>query len=389
MAITGVTVVSDGEATGNRFSSGNGGTNTTAGEWDTRPTLGRARGSVKRTGWQPMDEATELMSVTVVIVNFNGGDNLGRCIDQLAAQATLPERIVVIDNASTDGSLATCQERVAGRSQLANRTLIDEVGTNLGFAAGCNRAIAAATTEFVALLNPDAFPEPGWLAALMAAAEPHPECAAFGSRQMMAGKPGILDGIGDRWHLSGLSWREGHGRALEPSDLVPREIFSPCAAAALYRRAAMVEVGGFDEDYFCFGEDVDLGYRLRLAGHTSRYVPDAVVEHIGGGSTPTATATYYGHRNTLWTLVKNTPSPLLTVSLIGHVCQSILVGIVLGLRGSGWAFLRGKWDAVCGLPMSLRKRRTVQADRKVSTWTICRMIALSPRRSRRSNRSAL
>jgi GT2 family glycosyltransferase len=368
------------------FGGANGDTIRAADEPAMIPTLGPPLGSVKQPDNPPMDDSRGAAPVTVVVVNFNGGENLRRCLEQLAVQTVRPERIIVVDNASTDGSLTTCQALVAKEPLLADRTIFDEVRSNIGFAAACNRGIAGATTEFIALLNPDAFPEPGWLAAILAAAAAHPECAAFGSRQMLAGKPGHLDGIGDRWHISGLSWREGHGRPVEPADLTPREIFSPCAAAAVYRRAAVNDVGGFDEDYFCFGEDVDLGYRLRLRGYRSRSVPDAVVEHIGGGSTPSATATYLGHRNTLWTLVKDTPWPLLAVSLLGHGCQSILGAVVLGCRGQGQAFLRGKWDALRGLPAAWRKRRHVQAGRKVSTWAICRMIDMGWSRRHRSPR---
>lgn len=345
---------------------------------------------VSHAGWYRMDECPSAAPVTVVIVNFSGGDHLSRCLERLGEQTVLPERVIIVDNAGGDGSLAACREMLASRTVLADRTLIDEVGRNIGFAAASNRGIAAAQTPLVALLNPDAFPEPEWLEALVAAAAAHPACAAFGSRQMRDGLPGVIDGLGDHWHASGLSWREGHGRDLVPADLMPRDIFSPCAAAALYRRSALLEVGGFDEDYFCFGEDVDLGYRLRLAGYRAWFVPDAVVAHIGGASTPTDTATFYGHRNTLWTLVKNTPRPLLTVSLLAHGCQSILVGIVLVFRGRGRAFFRGKWAAACALPAAFHKRQTIQAARKVSTWAIWRMIdkGWSRRRRLRSNASA-
>jgi GT2 family glycosyltransferase len=330
-----------------------------------------------------MNDAVAIAPVTVIIVNWSAGDHLRRCLVHLAGQSRLPERILVIDNGSTDGSLAAARHVIQSDPRLAERTVIDEVGTNIGFAAACNKGIAAATTELVALLNPDAFAEPGWLAALVTAASAFPECAAFGSRQMIAGRSNILDGIGDRWHLTGLSYRDGHGRSLALADLEAREIFSPCAAAALYRRPTLIAVGGFDEDYFCFGEDVDLGYRLRLAGYGARFVPDAVVNHVGGGSTPGDVATYFGHRNVVWTLVKDTPGPLLFISLLGHVCQSILIGVVLGFRGRGRAFFRGKQAAVRGLAAAFRKRRVVQSGRKVSTWTLCRMIdkGLSRRRS--------
>lgn len=314
--------------------------------------------------------------VTVVIVNFNGGEYLRRCLECLARQTVFPERIVVVDNLSTDGSLATARDAIAATPVLAGRTQIDPTGENLGFAAGCNRGIAAATTPLVALLNPDAFAEPGWLDALVAAAAAHPECAAFGSRQMLAGRDGILDGIGDRWHLSGLAWREGHGLPLRERDRKPREIFSPCAAAALYRREALLGVGGFDEDYFCFGEDVDLGYRLRLAGYRARYVPDAVVAHVGGASSEGQMATYLGHRNLVWTLLKDTPGPLLAPALLAHLSQSIFAGVFLGCRGRGRAFARAKWDALLGLGRCWWKRREVQARRRVSSWQILSVMDL-------------
>lgn len=316
--------------------------------------------------------------VTVVIVNFNGGANVLRCLESLARQTTPPERIILIDNSSGDDSLAACRALVAAEPSLASRTTVDALHENVGFAAACNRGLAAADTPLVALLNPDAFPEPGWLGALLAAAAAHPESAAFGSRQMQAGRPGVLDGIGDRWHVSGLAWREGHGRPLRPADLEAREIFSPCAAAALYRRTEALAAGGFDEDYFCFGEDVDLGFRLRLAGHAIRYVPEAVVEHVGGASSEGRLATYLGHRNLLWTLVKNTPGPLLPAALLAHLSQSIFLGVLLGSRGRGGAFARAKWDALAGLGKFWRKRRGVQASRRVSTWQILRRLDFAP-----------
>lgn len=327
----------------------------------------------------PMPSST----VTVVIVNFNGGDHVVRCLACLAAQTHPAERVVLIDNASTDGSLAACRSYAAGEPRLAGRLIVEPLSTNLGFAAGSNRGIGLAQTELVALLNPDAFPEPEWLATLVGASRRHPESAAFGSRQMLAGAAEILDGIGDRWHASGLAWRDGHGRRLRPKDLAAREIFSACAAAALYRRQAVLDVDGFDEDYFCYGEDVDLGYRLRLAGHAARYVPDAVVHHVGGASGAGAAATYFGHRNLLWTVVKDTPGALVYPALLAHLAQSILTGLFLGYQGRGSAFARGKWDAVLRLGDFWRKRRAVQAGRQVAIWKIVRLWDIGWRRTGR------
>jgi GT2 family glycosyltransferase len=307
--------------------------------------------------------------VTVIIVNWNGGDLLRRCLSDLLRQTVPPARILVMDNDSSDGSA----ERVAGLPGVTVRML----GGNLGFAAGNNRAFAECDTEFVALLNPDAFPEPDWLEKLLAAARAYPDVAAFGSRQMAEEVDGVVDGLGDVYHLSGLVWRRGHGRSLEPSDLVPCEIFSPCAGAALYRRAALAEVGGFDEDFFCYVEDVDLGFRLRLAGYRSLYVPDAVVHHVGSATTGgqhSDFSVYHGHRNLVWTYVKNMPGWLFWAFLPAHLLLNFVTLIHFTLSGQGRVIWRAKRDALTGIPGMWRKRKQLQAMRRASLADIWRVL---------------
>ena len=316
-------------------------------------------------------------SVTLIVVNHNGGTLLRQCLEGVARQTCLPARIVVVDNASRDDSVTVARRCVADDPVLADRVVWQELPQNVGFAAGNNRAITGCETEFVALLNPDAVPRPEWLAGLLAAADRHPEAAAFGSRQMQSGSPDVLDGIGDILHIGGLAWRARHGCRIEAADLEEREIFSPCAAAALYRRAAVVEVGGFDEDFFCYFEDVDLGYRLRLAGHRAVYVPDAVVEHVGGasaGGRSGAFAAYHGHRNLVWCFVKNTPLAVLPAALLAHSAQTMISGLIFVGRGQCGAWLAAKWHAVVGLAKMLRKRSTIQRRRRASAADIWRAL---------------
>lgn len=307
--------------------------------------------------------------VTVVIVNYNGGEHLLRCLACLAGQETPPERIVLVDNGSTDGSATAAREWVARDGRLATRLEQLDSSVNVGFAAANNRAIEDCTTEFVALLNPDAFPDRGWLTALFAAARQYPEAASFGSWQRLDGRPGLLDGVGDVYHISGVAWRDGHektaGERYEPD----AEIFSACAAAALYRREAFLEVGGFDEDFFCYFEDVDLGFRLRLAGYAARSVAAAGVSHMGAASTggPRSNfAVYHGHRNLIWCFVKNMPFPLVLMLLPGHVALLLYDLALFTLRGCGAAVVAAKWHAVVGLPKFLGKRRAVQAMRRAT-----------------------
>lgn len=303
--------------------------------------------------------------VTVVIVNWNSGRLLSDCLRGLAGQTMQPERVVIVDNASSDGSINF------GEIPL-NITILRAEG-NLGFAGGNNLALAECGTEFVALLNPDAFPEPDWLERLLAAASSHPSVTSFGSCQLRHGDPDILDGIGDIYHVTGMLWRDRYGARREPRDSIQREVFSPCAAAALYRLQALVDVGYFDQDYFCYVEDVDLGFRLRLAGHKALYVPHAIVHHVGSATTGGRHSdfyVYYGHRNMVWTYVKNMPSFLFWGFLPLHVMVNI-AGIALHtLRGRGAIIFRSKLDAIKGVPKMWHKRRHVQELRVASMASI-------------------
>ena len=323
-------------------------------------------------------------SVTVVIVNWNGGGLLDQCVRHLLRQSSSPRRILVVDNGSTDGS--------ADRIRDMTGVDVHFVGTNLGFARANNLALKGCDTDFVALLNPDAFPDTDWLASLLRAARAHPDVAAFGSRQMMHGVENTLDGIGDVYHFSGLIWRDGHGRLHSEADDVDGEIFSPCAGAALYRRDALVDVGGFDEDYFCYVEDVDLGFRLRLAGYKSMYVADSVVHHVGSacsGGQHSDFAVYHGHRNLVWAFVKNMPGALFWILLPAHLLLNVVSLVHFALRGQGAVMLRAKRDALRGIPSAWRKRRGIQARRRASVLDIWRVLDKRLIPSRRLGRGHL
>jgi GT2 family glycosyltransferase len=302
-------------------------------------------------------------SVAVIVVNFNGGDIVVRCLEALAAQSRSPERTIVVDNASTDAS----PDRIADR--FPDVELI-RLGHNSGFAGGNNTGVSAAEgCEWVALLNPDAFPEPTWLERMLDAASVRPEYAFFGSLLLRADDPGEVDGSGDAYHVGGMAWRRDNGRALTDAHLEPGEIFSPCAAAALYRRDAFLRAGGFDEALFAYYEDSDLAFRLRLLGERCFYVPAAVVHHVGfstaGEESPFTV--YYSQRNLVWVWVKNMPAPLLLAYLPQHLFVNLLnVGWYTARRQAA-PVLRSKVAALRGLPTVVRQRRELQARRVVSS----------------------
>jgi len=251
--------------------------------------------------------------------------------------------------------------------------------SNTGFARGNNLAInaAAAGSEWIALLNPDAFPEPRWLEECLLSAQLNPQFDIFASKLLNAADPTVLDGAGDAYHVSGLVWRTAHGipaSALQGSEY---EVFSSCAAAALYRRSALLEVGGFDEDFFCYVEDVDLGFRLRLAGYRCLYVPKSVVHHVGSGATGGKNSdfsVYHGHRNLVWTFVKDMPGLLFWLLLPLHVMVNLASIIWFAFRGQGRVVWRAKRDALLGLPKMWRKRQQIQKSRIASISDIWRVL---------------
>jgi GT2 family glycosyltransferase len=308
------------------------------------------------------------LPLTVIIVNFNSYELLEKCLRHVRLQTHPPERVLVLDNGSTDGF--GCTKEFAGRVEVLKMT------DNLGFAAGNNRALAQCTTPLVALLNPDAFPAPDWIEKLLLAAEEFPEYAMFGSRLVSARDPERLDGDGDCYHVSGAAWREGHGWFFEAQS-APREVFSPCAAAAMYRTEALRAAGGFDEDFFCYLEDVDLGFRLRLLGHRCLQVPSAVVHHLGSatsGGQRGDFAVYHGHRNLVWTFFKNMPAGLFWAFLPLHVLVNLISLVVGFYRGQGNIMIRAKVDALAGIRPVWRKRKAIQNRRRASVLEILSVL---------------
>jgi GT2 family glycosyltransferase len=300
--------------------------------------------------------------VAVIVVNYNAGAMLQDCLAALARQTVRPARVLVMDNGSRDGSIEACR-------RLFPWAEFHLLGTNEGFAKANNVAVGLVPDcEWVALLNPDAFADPGWLAAFQRRAAEYPETDAFASCMLWATDPRIVDGAGDAYRVDGLAWPRQQGGQAADLPREPEEVFSPSAGAGFYRRAAFVDAGGFCERYFCYYEDVDLGFRLRLRGHCCRFLPDAVVRHVGSALTGKGSefSVYHAHRNFVWTYVRNMPGFLVWIYLPAHLAANVASMFVFLRKGHGSVILRAKWHAIRGLVQTLRERRRIQAQRTVS-----------------------
>jgi GT2 family glycosyltransferase len=196
----------------------------------------------------------------------------------------------------------------------------------------------------------------------------------------MAEDPERLDGLGDAMTVIGFPFRGDYGNP-DPGPIGPAEVFSPCGAAMMIDRALFLELGGFDERFFCYCEDVDLGYRLRLRGERVLLAPHAVVRHEGSvttGGRRSDFSLYHGARNRLWLYVKDTPPLLLWLTLPFHLVATAGAWLRATIQGHGEPVERGLEDAVKGLPDIWRSRCEVQRTRKASSDEIAVMLVWNP-----------
>lgn len=289
-------------------------------------------------------------TVAAVVPNWNGARWLPACLAALRAQTRPFDALVVVDNGSIDGSA----------DGLGDDVRVVRLPENRGFAAAANVGVAAAGTELVALVNSDVELEPDWLARMVAAVEGDGarDVAAVACKMVSLRDPSVLDDAGDVLRRDGVCEQRGRGWPDDGRWDEPGEVFAACAGAALYRRAAVEAVGGFDERLFSYLEDVDLGLRLRLAGWRAWYEPRAVARHAGGGSAGQLRRPVGGWvaRNTLLLVAKAFP-----LRWAGPVLYRQVAWLVAAARrGTLRAHLGGLAAAVPLLPAMLRERRALR-----------------------------
>lgn len=291
-------------------------------------------------------------------MNYNGQPFIKECLESVFNQSRRPDQVIVMDNASTDQSLSLMRA--------FPETQIVALPQNIGFPAACNRGIEEAAGDLVAILNNDLVLDSYWLESLLA--ENRAPWDFWASRILFAFDASRIDSAGDGMAVVGAAYKIGHG---DPANRYtePREVFGPCAAAALYRRSLLQAVGGFDGDFFLIYEDADLNMRARLQGYRCLYVPQAVVFHRVNSSIRTFSHHYvfYGHRNSEYVFWKNMPGPLLLLYLPERILFNLLsLGFFL-IKGRSGSFLKGKLDFLKHFPHVMQKRRQVQQTRKLST----------------------
>jgi GT2 family glycosyltransferase len=306
--------------------------------------------------------------ISVVIPNWNGAEHLVTCLNSLRRQTYPRVEVIVADNDSHDGSLALLESQYPEVKVVG----LDE---NRGYAGGVNAGIAAAEGEILAILNNDTEADPRWLEELWAGLERHPEAGSATSKILLFDRRKIINSTGDLFTTEGVPvnrgvWEEDEGQFDEED-----KVFSPCGGACAVRRSVLEDLASrgqgepFDEDFFAYCEDVDLGWRSQLAGYQCLYVPTAKIYHklsaTGGGKI----ASYYTGRNFIYVLAKDYPASLFRKHWprVLRAQLRITWEALRAWRGeAARARIRGQLSGLWNLPRALRKRRAIQGSRVVS-----------------------
>ncbi len=280
------------------------------------------------------DPGPVVSRVVVIVPNWNGIGHLEACLRSLLAQEFADYAVILVDNGSRDGSLELVQREFPQVRVIAN-------ATNLGFATANNQAVRASRSEFVATLNNDAWADPRWLGELVRAMEARPEVGMCASRMLLADQPAVVDSAGIAVDRVGIAWGLGGGSPDGGSASSPIPVFSPCAGAALYRRAMLDEIGLFDEDFFMYYEDFDLCNRARQRGYKLLVVPQAQMWHRAGASTGERSPLqrYHLARSSVLFSAKHTRLPSGLISLVYRLS-------VIAVRHLGPAVRHGRRDVI-------------------------------------------
>jgi len=249
--------------------------------------------------------------ISVIIPNWNGKHFLAECIDSLKEQTFRDFETILVDNGSTDGSVEFAEKRYGDFIRIIQNK------KNLGFTGGNNVGIKAAKGRYIVLLNNDTWAAPTWLEELVKTTYLDRPIGMWASKVYSYYKRNQIEAVGELIYWDGLSRSRGQYEQEQGQYEEMGEIFFPPGCGGMYRKVVFEEIGLFDEDFFAYGDDAEIGIRARLAGWKCVYVPKAVLYHKNSGSTGQYSPfkAFYVERNRFWITLKYFPSPLLFLSI--------------------------------------------------------------------------
>lgn len=298
--------------------------------------------------------------LSVVIPTYNRHDLLMSCVAALLAQNMDDIEIIVVDNASP--------LRIAQRvfNVYGSRVRAIRLDRNYFYCGAVNRGAAQANAPFIAVINDDCCVADNWAENVMESFAGNPDAGSVASLVMRASQPGVIDSAGDHLDITGRAANIHWNTPISETRLDVSPVFSAAGSCAVYRRELFVALGGFDEDFVAYLDDIDIGFRLQLIGRPAIFNPACRAVHVGGGTSKSrGYAAYLMERNMVWNLVKNMPYELIQRNWARiAVAQSVPAPLVDG--HSLWGWFCGKPAGAVGLHKMIKKRRAIQQQRKVS-----------------------
>ena len=321
--------------------------------------------------------------ISAVVLNWNGCHVLDNCLRSLYNQTYRPLEIIVVDNASTDGSVDFLREKFHSVHLIRN-------DKNLGFGAGNNIGIRASQGRYIMMLNNDTRLDPNCVEELKRSIEKDERFGACASKILLESRPDTIDGVGIVVCPDGLSFGRGRLQKRERYD-EEEEIFFASDGACLYRREMLDDIGLYDEDFFAYADETDMGWRAQLAGWKCIYSPKAIVYHHHSTSTGGRVSFFKAflvERNRIWVALKNFPVSLILLgqfyTLWRYAFQAY--GALMG-KGTAGRFtsdfskaelvkilVRAYFSAARKFPLMLRKRRMIQQKKRIANRKVYRLI---------------
>jgi GT2 family glycosyltransferase len=298
--------------------------------------------------------------VSVIIPNWNGKDLLGPCLESLHRQDFDEFETILVDNGSNDGSVSFVQKNYPQVAIICFKE-------NRGFSVAVNAGIVASGSPYICLLNNDTEVDQLWLKEIVAALDANPDVGSAASKILFFFDPTSVNSAGDEFSWFGVAYQRRLMRG--DSDLFNEStyVFSACAAAALYRKQLFETIGLFDEAFFAYQEDVDIGFRAQLAGYRCLFVPKAIVYHKYQmtSSRVSSLRIYLNERNKYFVLIKNLPTRLILFCLPLVALHELLCFIKALRRGYLGIYFKALKDVWSHFPHMLRNRRYIQTHRVV------------------------
>jgi GT2 family glycosyltransferase/radical SAM superfamily enzyme YgiQ (UPF0313 family) len=299
---------------------------------------------------------------SVIIPNFNGRRFLQPCLDSLMVQTKKDMEVILVDNGSTDDSVAFTKQRYP-------EVRVLQLPSNRGFAGAVNQGIEQARGQFIAVLNNDTVAEARWLEMACDYLATHPEAGSCASKVLNREDPPVFDSAGSGLKRSGYTFNLGNGKKDSGQYDVRREVFGASASAAVYRKRMLEEIGPFDDAFFMYLEDVDLSFRSQLWGYRCVYLPEAVVHHVGAGTSGSQyhrKNVYFMARNSVYVLIKNMPREILKSNIFRILGFFAYLQLYHTLRTvHPWSCAKGICRGLLNAKDMISKRRRILGGKRV------------------------